>query len=106
MATQSQVPGNLNLVVKRGDHFAATVDFDIDLTGYTVSSSMSSLVTGSQLSTVSTAITSASLGQVTVTLPKQQTELLSPGSYGWNMKWIPPAGGERSILGGVLEVVR
>lgn len=106
MATQSQTPGNLNLSVKRGDDYTAVVDFDIDLTGFSVTSSMSSLVSDSVLSTVSTSISNAPLGQVVITIPKQQTSAMSPGSYGWTMRWSTPAGGERAILGGILEVIR
>lgn len=106
MATQSQLPGNLNLIVKRGDDFATTVDFDVDITGYTVSSSISSLVTFAEVSQVTTSVLIASLGQVSISIPRQQTLLLAPGSYGWSMQWKPPSGGERSILGGVVEVIR
>ena len=45
MASYDQTPGTLNLAFNRGDDFSALVDFSIGMTGYTVSASMTSLVT-------------------------------------------------------------
>ena len=50
MSTYSQLPGQMSLAFRRGDDFSATIDFDISLSGYTVSSSVTSLVTGNHVS--------------------------------------------------------
>ena len=106
MPAHSQLPGSLNLLVKRGDDFSTAVDFDISLVGYSVSASMHSLVTSNEVAVVGTAISSPNLGQVTVSLPGEQTSSLSPGSYGWSMKWVTPTGSDRTVLSGILEVIR
>ena len=106
MASYSQLPGVLNLTVKAGDDFATTVDFDVALTGYTTYVSLSSLVTGSEITPISSSVTNGALGQVGVYMTDTQTSLLSPGSYKWNMKWTAPGGDVRSAIGGVFEVIR
>jgi len=106
MASYSQLPGVLNLSVKVGDDFATIVDFDVNLTGYSTSVSLISLVTGSEVMPLSSTVTNAALGQVTIGLTDIQTSYLSPGSYRWGMKWTAPNGDVRSALGGILEVIR
>jgi hypothetical protein len=106
MASYSQLPGTLNLSVKSGDDFATTVDFDVNLTGYTTSVSLISLVTGSEITPISSTVTNAAMGQVTINLTDVQTSALSPGSYRWGMKWTASNGDVRSALGGILEVIR
>lgn len=106
MASYSQLPGVLNLSVKAGDDFATTVDFDVNLTGYTTYVSLSSLVTGTEVTPISSSVTNAANGQVLISLTDVQTSSLAPGSYRWNMKWTASNGDVRTALGGVLEVIR
>lgn len=106
MASYTQLPGTLNLAVKAGDDFATIVDFDVNLTGYTTSASLVSLVTGSEISPISSTVTNAAMGQVTIGLSDIQTSYFSPGSYRWSLKWTAPNGDVRSALGGILEVIR
>lgn len=106
MASYSQLPGVLNLSVKAGDDFATTVDFDVNLTGYSTYVSLSSLVTGTEVTPISSSVTNAANGQVLISLTDVQTSSLAPGSYRWNMKWTASNGDVRTALGGVLEVIR
>jgi hypothetical protein len=106
MSTYSQVPGVLNFTVKRGDDFTTIVDFDIPLTGYTTTSFVTSLVTGNEVTPIQTSISNGSLGQVTVSMADTETAGLAPGSYGWSLRWVSPAGVTRNAIGGVLEVIK
>jgi hypothetical protein len=105
MATYSQTPGRMNLTVKQGDTLSVLVDFDtVDVTGYTVTSQVTSLVTGSQVVPMTTSVTDAVAGKVNVALTKQQTAAIPAGSYGWEMLWDTPA--RRTALTGIFEVTR
>lgn len=106
MSTYSQLPGVLNLTVKSGDDFSTVVDFDISLAGYTVSSFVTSLVSGVNVTPIGTTISNAGLGQVTVTMADTETSSLTPGSYGWSLRWVSGTGETRNALGGILEVVK
>lgn len=103
MASYDQSPGSLNLAFNRGDDFSALVDFSIGMTGYTVSASMTSLVTGASVQPLTVSIVSATAGQVNVSLSDTQTAALARGTYGWNMKWVE-GNATRTALTGFVEV--
>lgn len=104
MPSYSAVPGNLCLAFQKGDDFSALIDFSpITMTGYTVSASISSLVTGDQVVPLTVSVTSATAGKVNVSLTDSQTSSIPRGTYGWNLKW---AEGQatRTALSGIVEV--
>ena len=103
MASYDQTPGTLNLSFARGDDFSALVDFSIGLTGYTVSATMTSLVTGNEVVPFTVAFASATAGQVNVSLTDVQTLSLACGTYGWAMKWTEGSA-TRTALSGFVEV--
>lgn len=103
MPSYDQTPGSLNLAFNRGDDFSALVDFSIGMTGYTVSASMTSLVTGGDVQAMTVSFASASAGQVNVSLTDTQTAAMARGTYGWNMKWTEGSG-TRTALTGFVEV--
>ena len=43
MATYSSTPGRMGLAFRKGDEFSTLLDFDISLSGYTVSSVITSM---------------------------------------------------------------
>lgn len=105
MPTYSQIPGNLNLSLKRGDTFSVLVDFNVNLSGKTVSSAISSLITGQAVIGPTTAVVDAAAGQVNVSLTDEQTGGIPAGTYGWELSW--DSGSERrTALTGVVEVTR
>ena len=106
MSSYSQLPGRLNLLLKAGDDFSTTVDFDVSLSGYTVSSHVVSVSAGGTVAQITSTISNASAGQVTMTMSDTQTSTLPPGSYGWRLVWDSPNGDRRTPLEGFLEVVR
>jgi len=103
MPSYDQTPGSLNLAFTRGDDFSALVDFSIGMTGYTVSASMTSLVTGGEVQPLAVSFVSATAGQVNVSLTDTQTAALPRGTYGWNMKWTEGVN-TRTALTGFVEV--
>ena len=105
MSTYSQLPGTMNHAFKRGNSFAALVDFDgVTLVGYTVTASVTSLVTGTAVIPFTTTVTDAAAGQVNVALTGTQTAALPAGTYGWQLDWVAPGGVQRTALSGTVEV--
>ena len=76
-STYTQLPGTMNHAFKRGNDFAALIGFDgTTLVGYTVTASVTSLVTGATVVPFTTTVADASAGQVQVALSDTQTAAL------------------------------
>ena len=103
MALYEQLPGSLSLSIVSGDQFSTVVDFSIDMTSYSVSSEIFSLVDGSIVQ-MSTAFVSAVLGTVNISMTEAETGDLSVGTYGWRLQWLAPGSVTRTALTGLLEV--
>lgn len=106
MATFDQLPGELNLAIKRSDEVGVAIDFSIPLTDYTVTSQIVSLVTGGLVVTPTTTVTNAADGIVNVALTEVQTAALPLGTYRWRVDWIAPGDVARQALAGHVEVTR
>jgi hypothetical protein len=105
--TYEQLPGRMNIALRRGDQFSALVDFDpTNLTGYTVASHIYSLASHATVSTITTTLASATAGQVTISLTEAQTENLPAGTLGWRMYWDAPGDVRRTVLQGIVEMHR
>ena len=100
----SQLPGQMSLAFKRANDFSTLVDFDTTLVGYTVTASVTSLVTGATVVPFTTSITDASAGQVNIALTDTQTAALPAGTYGWQLDWTAPGSVQRTALSGTVEV--
>jgi hypothetical protein len=95
----------MNLAFKKSGDFATLIDFDgTTLVGYTVTASMTSLVTGATVVPFTTGITDASAGQVGIALSDTQTAALAAGTYGWQLDWTAPGSVQRTALSGTVEV--
>lgn len=105
MATYQQLPGTLNLAVRRGDDFSSMVDFSVSLTSYTMASTILSVVTGESVASFSTTLTDAAAGKVTIALSDTQTLSLAPATYRWVMEGTQGAL-TRTYLNGYIEVTR
>ena len=101
MAAYTQLPALMNVKLKAGDASSTSVDFDVSLTQYTVSSQVVSLVGGSLVAAVATTVTSPSEGQVSLVFPAG----IPAGTYGWNMTWTSSNGDRRTVLTGIAEYV-
>lgn len=104
MATFRQIPAVMSLALKQGDEAPVAVDFDTSLAGYTVTSSMHSLVTRSVLFPIPTTVTNAAQGQVSLAFGETHTSI-PVGSYGWSMQWVAPGAATRTVMSGVVEIV-
>lgn len=114
MATVSQLPGSLNIALVRGDEFGTTVDVKLDVSSFTFSSEVFSLLTGETLATPSVSYTGPSLdstgapvagwSRISLSMTEVQTTSLTVGSYGFRVAWIAPGNAKRTALAGVCEV--
>jgi hypothetical protein len=102
--TYSVLPGPMPLAFKRANDFAAVIDFDTTLVGFSVTANLTSLVTGATVVPFTTTIADASAGQVSVSLTDTQTAALAAGTYGWQLDWTAPGGVQRTALSGTVEV--
>jgi hypothetical protein len=106
VTTYTQLPGTMSLAFKRGDDFSTSIDFGgVSLVGYTVTSTLTSLITGGTVSAITTSVTDAAAAVVSVSLSDTQTAALAAGTYGWHLDWVAPGGVQRTALQGVVEVV-
>lgn len=106
MSTYTQLPGTLNLALRKADEFSTLVDFSIALTGYTVASSIVSAVTGNEVVAPTTTVVDPSSGEVNVSLTESQTSSMPVGTYRWLLWWDAPGDVRRTALTGFVEVSR
>lgn len=104
MAIYEQLPGSLSLSIVKSDEFATVVDFSINMSGYTVSSEIYSLVDGVTVTAMTTTFENAALGTVNIGMTEAETGDLSVGTYGWRLQWLAPGSVTRTALTGLLEV--
>ena len=120
MAEFTQLPGDLNLTFVQGDQVKVNCDFDINITGYTVTNSIyitsvyaaggggSGFVTTivSTVTNFDQTVTSAANGQILLDLPENKSALLTPGvGYRWYLRWMDSSSVTRTVLAGTLTVV-
>jgi len=90
--TYEQLPAVRNINAVAGDDLSISLDFDVDLTGYTFWAAI-----GNQTPTI--AVVSATLGTMTLSLTKAQTSAIGVSKVHWYFGWT--AGGkERTVLAG------
>lgn len=123
MATFTQLPGTLDITFVggggSGDELGLALDFDRDLTGYTITAPIyvtsvyastgggQGLVTtvGATATNFVVQPTNLSQGQLTIGLSETQTGNLSPGiGYRWYMRWVSPDLVTRTVLSGTVTV--
>jgi hypothetical protein len=104
MPSYDQTPGTLNLSFVRGDDVSTLIDFSITMTGYQVTASMYSLVSGAEVQAFTVTAANASAGQYNISLTDTQTAALARGTYGWRMTWTENAA-TRTALTGFVEVL-
>jgi hypothetical protein len=104
-STYSLLPGTMNLAFKKAGDFSTLIDFDgMTLVGFSVTASITSLVTGATVVPFTTTITDASAGQVQIALTDTQTAAIAAGTYGWQLDWVAPGSVQRTALSGTVEV--
>jgi len=104
MATYEQLPGDLGLSFRRGDEVSTEIDFNpISLTGFTMSATLISLVSGGSVASMSATLTNAAQGKVNVGLTDEQTSALQVGTYRWELT-ANDGTARRTYLTGFVEV--
>ncbi len=98
--TISQLEQTVNVRARRNDDLAQVIDTNLDLTGYTVTSDVVSVVDGSQVATCAISVTSATAGTLQITMPTT----MPAGTYNWQLSWDAPGGTTRKALSGTYEV--
>lgn len=120
MAVFTQLPGTLDVTFVKGDEVNIALDFDINLTGYTISNAVyvanviagdgggASFVTtpGATVATFTVTNVDLSLGKISIGLNETQTGALSPAiAYRWYLRWVAPGAITRTVLSGSVTVV-
>lgn len=106
MPDYSQLPGVLNLFLVRGDEMPFAATFNLDLTGYTLSSAVINEATQAVVATPTFSMATATSNGVTTstvsfTLTETQTAALATTTrYRWYFRWVSPAGVTRTVLAG------
>lgn len=104
-AVAANLPGQLNLALRRGDEYATLVDFSVPLTGHTFTAQIFSSFTGATIATPAVTAVDLAAGQVNVGLTELQTAALEAGTYSWRLVWTAPGNVTRTALAGYVEVV-
>jgi hypothetical protein len=114
-----QLPGELSLEFVQGDELAVALDFDRNLTGFTIETKVyvtavfasglggagSVETVGATAATFTISPTDLTAGQITIGLSEAQTALLSPSvAYRWYMRWVDTTLFTRTVLSGTVTV--
>lgn len=112
-----QLPGTLDVEFVVGDEVAMSVDFDRDITGYSleapiyvtrtfstgVGGTTSDFAQGETAEEWQISVTDAASGSVALGLSESQTGNLPVGSrYRWFLRWVDNNGYTRTVLSGAL----
>lgn len=119
MSTFQQIPGTLDITIVQGDEVSIALDFDRNLTGYSISApiyvsqvysttgagSASVTTVGATATTFAISNVNLSAGQILIGLSEVQTAALSPAiAYRWYMRWVDTGMVTRTVLSGTLTV--
>lgn len=103
MAVFEQLPGYLSLAFRQGDDFSATIDFSINVTGYSWQADIRSPITGESVEELTVTATNAASGILVVSLTDTETEALPAGTWSWTL--VGTVGGvTRTYFSGFVEV--
>lgn len=108
-------PATVNLPVVRGDDVAYPLAFytaytseavntPLDITGRTYASSVVLAKGGTVVATPTVTVTDAATGKVTWSLTDSQTDLLTAGTYVWDLVENPGTSSERTLIIGTLKM--
>lgn len=118
MATYSTIPAELNVTLVKGDEWGVSLDFDIDLTGYTFNAIVFATTRtvstafpggidteGATAATIAVTFTDLANGQLGLSLTEAQTESLDEAStYRWYLRGVAPGTITRTYISGSFTV--
>jgi hypothetical protein len=90
MPKAEQLPAELHVEIYRGDDWSLSFDFNIDLTGYTITAAVHPKDGGDDVAITVTEV-DYSLGQFTTSLTAAQTAALDEAYHTWCLVLTPPA---------------
>lgn len=99
-----------NLVIDQGSHFFVTVvisdelENPLNLSGYTVRSQLRKSYGSNTYTTISTVISSASAGEITLSLTNTQTSALRSGRYVYDVEIVSSGNIVTRVLEGIITV--
>lgn len=117
-ATFSIVPETLDLTVCKGDEFGLSLDFDIDLTGYTFTAAVFEITRtvnssypggfdsqGADVEAFAITYTDLPNGELSLALAETQTAAISEtGTYRWYLRGVAPGTITRTYISGSFTV--
>jgi hypothetical protein len=104
MASALQSPAPLHVAFASGADYTATLDFNVNVTGYTWAASIFSLVNRDELATPTVTATDAAAGKVTLSIPR--ATVLPVGTLGLRITWTATGDKKRAVIEGTCEVLR
>ena len=113
MTDFTQIPGLLDITATHSDDFSFSLDFDIDLTGYSFSAKV---ITAASNTPISMTVDDIDLtnGKINISLSASAMSKLAvtPTTHHWYLDWsvpvpgsIPPATTTRRVLAGTFTVI-
>lgn len=113
----TQLPGTLDVEFITGDELAVSIDFDRDISGYSIEAPVyvtqvfvtgvggtgSAFNIGSVVTDWVIAVVDAQAGTLSLGLSEAQTALLNPSvRYRWFLRWVDTNGYTRTVLSGAM----
>jgi hypothetical protein len=118
MVDFSQLPGELNFTMVGGDQLQVPCDFDVNITGYTITNAIfvksvlaaggggAVTTVGSTVTSFDVSVTNAATGTILLDLPENKSSLLLPDvAYRWYLRWVDTSGLTRTVLSGNVTAV-
>jgi len=96
MTDLNQKPALIDIYVASDDSFSSLVDFDIVLTGYTVTAKVMHDGTSTAFTVVDTDL---SAGQITISLTQAQITAIGVGKYKWYLHYVKTTTSRRALSG-------
>ena len=118
MATFDTVPAQLDVTLIKGDEWGCSLDFSIDLTGYTFSAAIFATTRtvstaypggldtqGATAETIAVTYTDLASGQIGLSLTEAQTDALDEtATYRWYLRGVAPGTITRTYVSGSFTV--
>ena len=118
MSTFNTLPATLDVVLIKGDEWGCSLDFSIDLTGYTFSAAIFATTRtvstaypggldtqGADVEAINVTYTDLATGQLGLSLTETQTEALDEtATYRWYLRGVAPGTITRTYVSGSFTV--
>lgn len=100
----TQIPGELNLKMIKGDDLIVAIQWNFDITDYSFSAYLEPVNQDADIA-LGTEVTSASSGKMNLIISASSTSSLPESTNEWYMKWTNPSGYVRTVLAGTFVLL-